>query len=167
MSFNAPLHVVVSTSTVNNLTIEFVRQYNGFYYLKYLNSYSLFCVPSAQDVRVFDKAPPSCFILFRLKVQSCLVALDLRLERRVLSKHASNLWKGIKINDRHIENAFKTFYNTALYRFNSGQLKIRIIVPPVAPQQPPAQEQLLAHSTFDDFDNSFDGLLRQLFNNGN
>ncbi|CAG8690623.1 13795_t:CDS:2 [Gigaspora rosea] len=110
MPFNAPLHVVVSTSTVNNLTIEFVRQYNGFYYVRYLNSYSLFSVPSVQDVRVFDKAPPS---------------------------------------------------------FNSGQLKIRIIVPPTVPQQPPAQEQLLVHSTFDDFDNSFDGLLRQLFNNGN
>ncbi|CAG8555890.1 10548_t:CDS:1 [Dentiscutata erythropus] len=157
----APLCVVISKSTINNLTIEFVRQ-NGFYFVRHLNNYSLFSVPSSQNAWIFNKAPPSCFILFRLNIQGCLVTMNIRLERKMLSKHASNLWKGVKINDRHLENAFKSFYDAALYKFNCEQLNIRMVVPPATPQQPAAQEQ--SSLATNDFDNSFDGMLKDLFN---
>ncbi|CAG8573914.1 6239_t:CDS:1, partial [Racocetra persica] len=156
---SASLYAIVSTSTVNNLTVELIRQIDGSYFVKHMNSYTLFCVPSVPEACAMGRAPASCFILFRSKIQGCLVSLNLRLERRIVSRHAANLWRGININDPLLSDTFRRIYDAALYQFNSMQMRIRIVRPPASPEQP-----LESVPTIDGFDNSFNGLLTQLFN---
>ncbi|CAG8611057.1 3965_t:CDS:1 [Cetraspora pellucida] len=155
------LYVVIATSTIKNLTAELIRQFDGSYFVKHMNCCSLFCVPSVLEACAMGRAPASCFILFRSKIQGCLVDLNLRLERKLVSKHAANLWKGVTGNDHRLADMFKKTFDSALYRFNAKEFKIRMMVPPAPPQQPAAQEKSIP--LIDDFDSSLDGLVNDLF----
>ncbi|CAG8456369.1 13929_t:CDS:1 [Dentiscutata erythropus] len=121
---------VLATSTYEDITLEFVKNNLGCYYLKYMHTFVTFKVPNVNQVlgiRDGSTVTPNCFILFRREVRLCISSIGLRIGRAALSRHMSNIWQELRINEPDLVDSFRDVANNAARIFNDQRLRIRII----------------------------------------
>ncbi|CAG8583968.1 6763_t:CDS:1 [Cetraspora pellucida] len=113
-------------STVNNVTLQLIRFDCGQIYLCFINNRVIFTIPTVRYLLSNGRrrASQTCFILFRNVIQDCVTALNLRVERHDLSRHAGSLWNQLKNCDILLIEEFRRVANLAAQHFYS---EIRIV----------------------------------------
>ncbi|CAG8647749.1 10632_t:CDS:2, partial [Dentiscutata heterogama] len=71
-------------SNVNGVDINFIKCDCGQFYISFRNNRAIFTIPT-----------------------DCVTALNLRIERHDLSRHAGNLWQQLKTVDTQLVDEFK------------------------------------------------------------
>ncbi|CAG8462124.1 16460_t:CDS:1 [Racocetra fulgida] len=122
---------IVSTSTIDQLTLLFFL-HNSAYYVGYIDRHIEFEIPSVDDALTIGKGkkiPPTCFILFRKSMQSCVTSLGLRIPRDKLSKHIQKIWNDQKKKNPKLVERFKVIATSAAKRFYASNFRLKIHSP--------------------------------------
>ncbi|CAG8749150.1 33400_t:CDS:1 [Gigaspora margarita] len=120
----------LATSTYEDITLEFVKNHLGLYYIKYMETFVIFTIPNVSEIlniRDGSTVTPNCFILFRREVRLCISSIGLRIGRTALSRHMSNIWQDLRINEPDLVDLFREVANNAARIFNDQRLRIRLI----------------------------------------
>ncbi|CAG8585946.1 28379_t:CDS:2 [Dentiscutata erythropus] len=91
----------------------------------------VFTIPTVQNINLNNgrRAPKTCFILFRNAMLDCVTALNLRIERQDLSKHATNLWHQLKTQDIQLVDEFKRVAHIVAQQCYSEIKTINVNIP--------------------------------------
>lgn len=119
----------------NGVRLPFAYLYlqtDGFYFF-YLEGHPNqipFVIPTKFQVlescKPTSKKPPTIYIIFRNPVQQCLRELNLKFERKHVSKISSNLWRRI---DSNLRAQFEKLYNDTIEEWRKGRLIIEFFKP--------------------------------------
>jgi hypothetical protein len=106
---------------------------NYLFYLEGHPNQVLFTVPTKFQVlescKPTSKKPPTIYIIFRNPIQQCLKHLNLKFERKDVSKIASNLWKRI---DSNLRTKFENLYHDTIEEWRKGRLIFEFFTPLIA-----------------------------------
>ncbi|GBC06638.1 hypothetical protein RclHR1_00070005 [Rhizophagus clarus] len=77
-----------------------------------------------------SKKAPTIYIIFRNPIQKCLRHLDLKFERKDVSKISSNLWHRI---DSNLRKRFETLYHDTIEEWKKRRLIFEFFTPLIEP----------------------------------
>ncbi|CAG8585782.1 2511_t:CDS:2 [Gigaspora rosea] len=144
----SPLINILASSTIDNLTLQFGRTYDGVYYVNSMQVCTIFNIPGIDDILKLGngkRAPSTSFIIFRTIMQSCIISMNLRIDRCILSKHSSQIWSQLKTNDPSLVCSLRSLASDALRMFCKGNARIKMVCVPVTERI--KSQEIGAHSS--------------------
>ncbi|CAG8762941.1 37107_t:CDS:1 [Racocetra persica] len=157
--------MILASSTCDNSTLRFVQDDVGFYYVNFMHKNVIFEIPNINSIlKNGRRAPATSFILFRNILQTCITAMDLRIERHTLSRHACNIWNDLKRINPSLVDLFRTIARDAAQRFYSTSLRIiNVNLPIIKYQEKDAHTSPLVGQSIDQDEPALQSLLNDLF----